>query len=130
MSENDVATAVVESAMAVHTTLGAGLLESAYEACLAYELLQRNLTVARQVSMPIRYKDVQLDVGYRLDLLVADKVIVEVKSVEQLNPIHTAQVLSYLKLGAYSLGILLNFNTPHMRLGIRRVANNLRAPGT
>ena len=127
MSENDVATAVIESAMAVHTTLGAGLLESAYEACLAYELLDRNLAVQRQVAMPISYKGVQLDVGYRLDLVVGHKVIIEVKAVEHLNPVHTAQVLSYLKLGGYALGILLNFNTPHMRLGIKRVANNLHA---
>src|SRR5215213_7775097 len=114
MSENDIATAVVESAMAVHTCLGPGLLESAYEACLAHELLSRDLTVKRQVAMPLCYKQVSLEIGYRLDLLIEEKVVVEVKSVEHFNPLHTAQLLSYLKLGGYTFGILLNFNTPHM----------------
>ena len=125
MTENDIATVVIESAMSVHTALGAGLLESAYEACLAYELLERGGPITRQLAMPVRYKGVQLDIGYRLDLLVGEKVVVEIKTVDQFSPVHMAQILSYLKLGGYALGIILNFNTPHMRLGIRRVANNL-----
>jgi GxxExxY protein len=124
MDENELAAVIVDSALAVHTALGAGLLESAYETCLAYELASRDLNVRRQVVMPVRYKQVRLDLGYRLDLLVGEKVVVEVKAIKHFAPIHTAQLLSYLKLSGYRLGILLNFHTPHMRLGIKRIANS------
>jgi GxxExxY protein len=123
MDENAISKHVIDAAMKVHTALGCGLLESVYEACLAYELGEMGLQVRRQVVMPIRYKRVVLDAGYRLDLLVAEKVVVEVKAVERMLPLYGAQVLTYLKLGGYRLGMLLNFNTVHFRDGIRRVAN-------
>ena len=125
MEENAVARAVVRSAMRIHTALGPGLLESVYEACVEYELLTERLAVERQVAIPVRYKGVTMQAGYRLDLLIAGKVVVEVKAVENLLPIHRAQVLSYLRLGGYKLGLLLNFNTVHMRDGIKRVVNGL-----
>ena len=125
MTENEIGDVIVDSALKVHTVLGAGLLESAYEACLGYELEIRGLKLQKQVGIPVVYEDVRLEVGYRLDLLVQDLVIVEIKAVERLMPIHTAQILSYLKLKGLKLGYLLNFNVEHMRHGIRRVANNI-----
>ena len=125
MTENEIGDVIVDSALKVHTVLGAGLLESAYEACLGYELEKRGLQLQKQVGIPVVYEDVRLEVGYRLDLLVQDLVIVEIKAVERLMPIHTAQILSYLKLKGLKLGYLLNFNVEHMRHGIRRVANNI-----
>jgi len=123
MDENLISRQVVDSALKVHSALGCGLLESVYEICLAHELGQRGLEVRKQVAMPIRYEDVLLDAGYRLDLLVADKVVVEIKAVERMLPLYSAQLLTYLKLGGYKLGMLLNFNTVHLRDGIRRVVN-------
>jgi GxxExxY protein len=114
---------IVDSAIRVHTKLGPGMLESAYEACLAYELSKRGFGVKNQVPMPIRYDDVSLDVGYRLDLLVDDAVVVELKCASQLLRVHAAQVLSYLRAGDYRLGFLLNFGALHMREGIKRIAN-------
>jgi GxxExxY protein len=105
--------------------LGAGLLEAAYEACLQYELLQRKFAVRKQVPMPLSYRGVTLDVGFRVDLMVNDKVLIELKAVEKLLPVHAAQLLSYLRLGNYRLGFLLNFNTVRMRDGIKRVLNGL-----
>jgi GxxExxY protein len=125
MSENEIGNIVVDAALAVHTALGAGLLESAYEACLQYELAKRGLQIRSQVQLPIVYGEIRLEAGYRVDLVVEERVIVEVKAVERLLPIHTAQVLSYLKLGSYRLGYLLNFNVEHMRSGIKRVVNGL-----
>ncbi|MEO8159746.1 MAG: GxxExxY protein [Betaproteobacteria bacterium] len=125
MDEDGIAKLVVPAAMHVHTALGAGLLESAYEACLAYELAQHGLMVERQVSMPVIYESVRLDVGYRIDLLVEQKVVVEIKAVDRVIPAHLAQILTYLKLGSYKLGFLLNFNVAHMRDGIKRVVNGL-----
>jgi GxxExxY protein len=125
MSENEIGNIVVDAALAVHTALGAGLLESAYEACLQYELAKRGLQIRSQVQLPIVYGEIRLEAGYRVDLVVEERVIVEVKAVERLLPIHTAQVLSYLKLGNYRLGYLLNFNVEHMRSGIKRVVNGL-----
>lgn len=119
--EERIGRVILDSAMAVHTIVGAGLLESAYEACLAYELGKRGLGFRRQVTMPIKYGDICLDAGYRLDLLVEDLVVVELKSVDKLTPVHKAQLLSYLKLGGYWLGYLLNFNVAHMKDGIQRV---------
>ena len=111
--------------MHVHTALGAGLLETAYEACLAYELAKHGLMIERQVSMPVIYESVRLDIGYRIDLLLGQKVVVEIKAVERVIPAHLAQILTYLKLGGYKLGFLLNFNVAHMRDSIKRVVNGL-----
>jgi GxxExxY protein len=116
---------VVESALRVHSALGPGLLESAYEACLAYDLERHGIEVARQLNMPVAYEDVKLDVGYRLDMLIGQKVVMELKAVERILPLHQAQLLSYLKLGGYKLGFLLNFNCVHMRDGIKRLVNGL-----
>jgi GxxExxY protein len=117
-----VARRVVDAAYRVHSALGPGLLESVYEACLAHELSKRGVTVCRQVSLPVAYDGVTLDAGLRLDLLVADCLIVELKTVEQLMPIHSAQVLTYLKLTGRRLGLLINFNVPMIKDGIRRIA--------
>jgi len=125
MDEESAARHVLDSAMKVHSALGPGLLESAYEACLEYELSRRGVAVNKQVSMPVRYAGIQLDIGYRLDLLVGDKVVVEIKAVEKLLPLHHAQLLSYLKLGEYKLGLLLNFHARHMREGVKRIVNGL-----
>ena len=125
MDENRIGDIIVAAALRVHTNLGAGLLESAYEACLLYELGKHGLRVQSQVAMPIQYEEVRLDIGFRLDLLIEERVVVEVKAVEKLLPVHTAQLLSYLKLGDFRLGYLLNFNVPHMRDGIKRVVNRL-----
>jgi GxxExxY protein len=113
---------VVDSGLKVHRALGPGLLESAYEACLVHELIRRDLPIQRQVVVPISYDGVKLDAGYRLDVLVAGEVIVEIKSVEALSRLHEAQVLTYLKLSRLRLGFLINFNTPLFRDGVRRLA--------
>lgn len=128
MDENVIASEIVDAAMKVHTKLGAGLLEGAYQACLAYELGKRGLSVKLEVPMPICYDDIRLDVGYRIDLVVNDTIVLELKSVERLLPLHTAQLLSYLRLGHYHLGLLLNFNAVHMRDGIKRVINGYYVP--
>ena len=130
MDENAMAGEIVDAAMKVHTKLGAGLLEGAYQACLMYELGKRDLSVKQQVPMPVYYDGIKLDIGYRIDLLVNDAIVVELKSVERLLPLHSAQLLSYLRLGQYHLGLLLNFNTVHMREGIKRVINGYYAPPT
>lgn len=111
--------------MRVHTALGPGLLEGVYEACLAFELKQRGLQVQTQVEMPVCYQGVSIDTGYRLDLLIERAVIVELKAVEKLMPVHEAQLLTYLKLADKRLGLLINFNVPHLRDGIKRIANRL-----
>jgi len=123
MEQNVLTGQIVDSAMKVHTALGCGLLESVYETCLAHELSRRGLGVRRQVVMPIQYDGVELDTGYRLDLLVDECVVVEVKAIERVLPLHAAQLLTYLKLGGYKIGLLLNFNTVHLQNGIRRVVN-------
>ena len=120
-----IAREIVDTAIRVHTRLGPGMLESAYEACVEYELNKRSLAVKKQVPMPLRYDDLSIDVGYRLDILVEDAVAIELKSVQQLLPVHKAQLLSYLRAGDYRLGFLLNFQTVHMRDGIKRVVNRL-----
>ena len=125
MSENEVGDALLGAAMKVHSVLGPGLLESAYETCLVHELDNRGLDVKRQVALPLIYDGIKLDAGYRLDLLINDRIIVELKSVDKFLPIHTAQLLSYLKLSGLKLGYLLNFNVVHMRDGIKRIANGL-----
>jgi len=116
------ATAVVDAAFAVHSTLGPGLLESVYEVCLSYELERRGLAVERQVVLPIMYDGIRLEAGLRLDVLVDGCLIVELKAVEAFLPLHTAQVLTYLKLTGHRLGLLINCNVPRIRDGIKRVA--------
>ncbi len=125
MKINDVSGQVIDAAMKVHTELGPGLLESAYEACLAHELSKRGLKVLKQVGLPVVYDGEHLDVGYRIDLLVEDLVIVEIKAVDGLAPIHQAQLITYLKLSGKRLGLLINFNVPRLKDGIRRIANGM-----
>ena len=125
MDLETIAREIVDTAIRVHTRVGPGMLESAYEACIEYELAKRSLAVKKQVPMPLRYDDMALDIGYRLDLIVEDAVVIELKVVPQLLAVHTAQLLSYLRAGDYRLGFLLNFNTVHMRDGIKRVVNRL-----
>jgi GxxExxY protein len=125
VTEEDIGRAVVGAAIKVHTVVGPGLLEGAYETCLIYELGKQDLPVRRQVSIPIRYEDLTVDNGYRLDLLVDDRVVVELKATETILPVHRAQLLSYLRLGGFKLGYLLNFHVPHMRDGIVRIVNRL-----
>ncbi len=122
-TEHDIATAIVAAAAEVHEVVGPGLLESAYEACLAYELMERGLTVERQVLLPVTYKGVELDCLYRLDLIVARRALVEIKVVEQLLPVHEAQVRSYLRLSALPLALLINFHSPTLKQGVRRYRN-------
>ncbi|MGM0594001.1 MAG: GxxExxY protein [Pseudomonadota bacterium] len=124
MGLNEITGEVVDAAMKVHSKLGPGLLESAYEACLGYELGKRGISVKAQVSLPVQYEERLIDVGYRIDLLVEDRVIVELKAVEKLLPIHKAQLLSYLRLSNRTVGLLLNFNEVHMRNGVKRIVNN------
>ncbi|WP_071191375.1 GxxExxY protein [Trichormus sp. NMC-1] len=125
MQENELSGLIIGCAMRIHTALGPGLLESAYEECLDYELKKANLNIGRQIPVPLIYENVKLDCAYRLDLLVENKIIVEVKAVESLNPIHSVQLLTYLKLAKCKLGLLINFNVLHLKDGIKRVANNL-----
>ncbi|MDZ7344076.1 MAG: GxxExxY protein [candidate division KSB1 bacterium] len=121
---NKITEAIIGAAIEVHRNLGPGLLESAYRECLRYELLQRGYDVLQEVPLPLIYKGVKLDCGYRLDLLVNDAVIVEVKSVESLAPIHEAQLLSYLKISGGKIGLLLNFNVKMLKHGgVKRLAN-------
>jgi GxxExxY protein len=115
---------VVDAAYKIHTKLGPGLLESAYEACLAYELTKRDYQVERQKPQPVIYDGLEIEVGYRLYILVIGEVILELKSVEQVLPIHHAQLMTYLKLSGKTLGFLINFNVPVIKQGIRRVAMN------
>jgi len=125
MDHNQISGQIVDAAMKVHSTLGPGLLESAYQACLVYELRQRHLQVDSQLDLPINYGGVKLDAGYRIDLLVEKCVVVELKAVEKLLPIHEAQLLCYLRLSRCRLGLLINFNVLQLKDGIKRMANNL-----
>jgi GxxExxY protein len=122
---NDLSSAIIGAAIEVHRALGPGLLESAYEQCLARELSLREIPFERQRPVPIYYKGTQLDCGYRLDFLVAGMIVVEVKATDALLPIHQAQLLSYLKLGGWKLGLLVNFHVPLLREGIKRVVFGL-----
>jgi len=122
---NAITQEVIGAAIAVHRTLGPGLLESAYEACLAYELTERGLAVERQKGLPVAYRGVRVDCGYRIDLLVEGLVVVELKAVEKLDSIHEAQLLSYLKLSGCRVGLLINFNVKLLKHGIRRMVNDL-----
>ncbi len=125
MTENDIARVIVDAAYKIHTTLGPGLLESVYEAIMAYELEQRGLQVTRQQPVPVAYERVELDVGFRADLMVEDKVIVELKSVERIAPVHKKQLLTYLKVTDKRLGLLINFGAPLIKEGITRIVNQL-----
>ncbi len=120
-----IATALVDAVFQVHVALGPGLMESAYEACLVHELRKRRLAVRRGVTLPVRYDDLEIDVGYRVDLLLEDAVIVENKAVQVIAPIHEAQLLTYLKLSGLKLGFLVNWNVPLIKDGIRRMVNRL-----
>jgi GxxExxY protein len=126
MRENEITEIVIGCAIEVHRALGPGLLESVYEQCLCYELAQRGLAFQRQVELPIVYKSVNLACGYRLDLIVENLIIVEIKAVEQILKVHEAQLLSYLRLYKKSVGLLINFHIPVLKHGIRRIANNFQ----
>ncbi len=121
---NHITEEIIGAAIEVHRSLGPGLLESAYETCTAFELAERGKQVARQVPLPLVYKDVQLDCGYRLDLLVDDLVVVEIKAVEAITDVHKAQLLSYLKISGLHVGLLINFNVKMLKHGITRVVND------
>jgi len=123
MTENELSKIVFEAGMKVHKVLGPGLLESAYEECLYYELQKCGLFVEKQKALPLIYEDVKLDAGYRVDLLVEKKLVIEIKSVEALNDLHLAQILTYLKLSGCKLGLLINFNTVLFKNGVKRVIN-------
>jgi GxxExxY protein len=123
---NRITDGIIGAAIAVHRELGPGLLESAYEACLAYELVQRGMAIERQKELPVVYRGVRLDCGYRMDLLVRDQVVVEIKAVDRLEPIHTAQLLSYLKLSGRKVGLLINFNQKMLKNGVKRVVHGLK----
>ncbi len=125
MIENDLSNKIIGVAIELHKVLGPGLLESAYENALAYDLRSEGLDIKQQVPMPFVYKEIKLDVGYRIDMVVENKVIIEIKSVETLAPVHFAQVLTYLKLSELKLGLLINFNTKMLKEGIHRIVNNL-----
>jgi GxxExxY protein len=122
MDPNLITGNIIDSAMKVHSALGPGLLEGAYEACLQYELRKRDIKSLSQVTLPVHYDEILIDLGYRIDLFVEDKVIVELKAVEIIHPIHIAQLLSYLKLSGVHLGLLINFNVLHLKDGIQRLA--------
>ena len=125
MTENELSRLVFDCALKVHKTLGPGLLESAYEECLYYELKKLGLDIQKQKALPLVYEEVKLDVGYRIDIIIENKLILEIKSVDALNDIHFAQLLTYLKLTDCKLGLLINFNVLLIKNGIKRVANNL-----
>lgn len=125
MTENEISSKIIGAAIEVHKQLGPGLLESSYERCLAFELSQIGLKIQTQVPIPVFYKGINLQVGYRLDLLVEEKVIIEVKTVSEFAPIHKAQLLTYLKLTGKKLGLLVNFNSIKLIDGVTRVVNNL-----
>lgn len=125
MHENELAKLVFTAGLKVHRALGPGLLESAYEACLFYELCQMELRVEKQRILPLIYEDVKLDAGYRLDLIIENKLIVELKAVEVLSDLHMAQVITYLKLSNCKLGLLINFNTVLFKNGVKRIVNGL-----
>jgi len=125
MTENEIATTIVDAAFRIHKTLGPGLLESVYQAILNFELQQRGLLVAQQVALPVHYEGVKLELGFRVDLIVSNKVIIEIKSVEAIAPVHRKQLETYLRLTDLRLGLLINFNMELIKDGIQRVVNRL-----
>ena len=124
MKTNELTESIIGSAIEVHRELGPGLLESTYEACLFFELSEKGFVVERQKTLPVRYKSNDIDCGYRIDLLIDDRIIVELKTVDQIAPVHEAQLLSYLKMSGRQVGLLINFNTTYLKNGIKRIANN------
>jgi len=128
MTENEITRAIIGAAIEVHKLLGPGLLESSYEECLCHELALRQIPFERQKPLPLEYKGIHLDCGYRLDLLVAGLVVVEVKAVEEILPVHEMQLVTYLRLGGWKVGLLINFNVPVLRQGIRRRVLNFDEP--
>jgi len=125
LTENELAKIIVDLCIKIHRTLGPGLLESVYEAALVYELKKLGITASRQVDVPLVYDEIDIDVGFRADVIVDDKVIVEIKSIENVIPVHKKQLLTYLKLSGRKLGLLVNFNVELMKDGITRIANGL-----
>ena len=126
MESDKITEIIIGAAIEVHRELGPGLLESTYECCLEYELVEKGLEVERQKFLPVKYRDVYVDCGYRIDLFVENLVVVELKAVDKVEPIHEAQLLSYLRLSGSPIGLLLNFNVTELRRGIRRLVNNFR----
>jgi len=125
MTENQITTIIVDAALRIHRTLGPGLLESVYQAALDYELQKRGLRIAQQVGLPVHYEEVKLELGFRVDLIVNEKVIIEIKSIEAFAPVHRKQLLTYLRLMDLRLGLLINFNVELIKDGIQRVVNRL-----
>ena len=125
MNENELSNRIIGLAIEIHESLGPGLLESAYKECLYYRLKKEGFSVEKEKPMPLIYKDIKLDFGYRIDILVENKVVIETKSVESLNEVHFAQTLTYMKLGNYKLGLLINFNVFLLKNGIKRLVNKL-----
>ena len=125
MNENEISGKIIGEAIKIHRSLGPGLLESAYKECLFYNLLKTGLSVEKEKSMPFVFEEVKLDCGYRIDLLLENKVVIEIKSVEALNDVFMAQTLTYLKLGNFKLGLLINFNVSLLKEGIKRIVNNI-----
>jgi len=125
MNENELSNRIIGLAIEIHESLGPGLLESAYKECLYYSLKKEGFSVEKEKPMPLIYKDIKLDFGYRIDILVENKVVIETKSVESLNEVHFAQTLTYMKLGNYKLGLLINFNVFLLKNGIKRLVNKI-----
>jgi len=125
MNENDLSKSIIGMAIEIHQSLGPGLLESAYKECLFYRLIKEGFIVEKEKPMPLIYKEVKLDCGYRIDILVENKVVIEVKSVDAINEVHFAQTLTYMKLGNYKLGLLINFNVALLKEGIKRIVNKI-----
>jgi len=125
MNENEISNRIIGIAISVHQSLGPGLLESAYKECLYYRLKKDEFLVEKEKPMPLIYEEVKLECGYRIDILVEGKVVIEIKSVESLNDVHLAQTLTYMKLGGYKLGLLINFNVSLLKDGIKRVVNRI-----
>ncbi len=122
--ESELINEIIGAAIEVHRSLGPGLLESAYQECLYYELINRGFSVCKELALPLVYKEVKLDHGYRIDLLVEEKIVIEIKTVEYFTDVHMAQILTYLKLGGYKLGLLINFHTKLLKSGIKRFIND------
>jgi GxxExxY protein len=125
MTENELSNKIIGSAIEVHQSLGPGLLESAYKECLYYKILKAGYFAEKEKPMPLVFEEVKLNCGYRIDILVEEKVVIEIKSVEELNEVHLAQTLTYMKLGGYKLGLLINFNVTLLKDGLRRVVNRI-----
>ncbi|MFI5164084.1 MAG: GxxExxY protein [Bacteroidia bacterium] len=125
MTENEISNRMIGLAMELHTALGPGLLESAYKECMYYKIGKVGMLVEKEKPMPLIFEEIKLECGYRIDLLVENKIVIELKSVEALNDVHLAQTLTYMKLGNYKLGLLINFNVAHLRNGIKRVINGI-----